>query len=113
MRRCGLSGISARAQRQARHLRGVRAQAKVPVVRRDPRTDPQEGDVLLEMGGDRQIVVDMVRGDEVFYRVVRGPALLNAVRKPIAEWREQAPDGCLLCSANDTGEATDEKPPSQ
>ena len=42
------------------------------MTRRDPRTDPQEGDVLYQANGTRELHVEKVDGEEVGYRVTDG-----------------------------------------
>lgn len=47
---------------------------------RDPRTDPREGDELIEMGGSR-VLINAVEDDTVCYRVTDGDGgLLGAFR---------------------------------
>ena len=76
-------------------MRMVPAQGGVPVVRRDPRTDPQEGDVLYQANGTRELHVEKVDGEEVAYRVTDGHGgLLGAYRLPLCNWRESAPYTC-------------------
>ena len=65
------------------------------MTRRDPRTDPQEGDVLYQANGTRELHVEKVDGEEVAYRVTDGKGgLLAAYRTPIINWRESAPYTC-------------------
>ena len=64
-------------------------------MRRDPRTDPQEGDVLYQANGTRELHVEKVDADEVGYRVTGGNGgLLAAYRIPLSNWRETAPYTC-------------------
>jgi hypothetical protein len=70
-------------------------------MRRDPRTDPREGDVLSQASGTRELHIDHVGmpsdGDEteVYYRVTDGlGGLLAASRTPLSVWRESAPYTC-------------------
>jgi hypothetical protein len=65
------------------------------MTRRDPRTDPQEGDVLYQASGTRQLLIDKVDSEEVAYRVTDGHGgLLGAYRTPLLNWRESAPYTC-------------------
>lgn len=64
-------------------------------MRRDPRTDPKEGDVLHQASGPLQLLVDKVDSEEVAYRVTDGHGgLLGAYRTPLSIWREAAPHTC-------------------
>ena len=64
-------------------------------ITRDPRTDPQEGDVLYQAGGTRELHVEKVDAEEVAYRVTDGKrGLLGAYRTPLFNWRESAPYTC-------------------
>ena len=64
-------------------------------MKRDPRTDPKEGDVLYQARGTRELLVDKVDGEEVAYRVTDGRGgLVGAYRIPLANWRESAPYTC-------------------
>ena len=64
-------------------------------MRRDPRTEPQEGDVLYQAGGRRELHVDKVDVEEVAYRVTDGAGgLLGAYITPLSNWRESAPYTC-------------------
>lgn len=64
-------------------------------MRRDPRTNPQEGDVLWQANGAREIHIDRVDAEEVAYRVTDGRGgLLGAYRTPLHNWRESAPYTC-------------------
>lgn len=64
-------------------------------MRRDPRTDPHEGDVLYQAGGTRELHVDKVDSEEVAYRVTDGAdGLIAAHRTPLCDWRESAPYTC-------------------
>ena len=65
------------------------------MTRRDPRTDPREGDVLYQANGTRELHVEKVDGEEVAYRVTDGNGgLLAAYRTPLINWRESAPYTC-------------------
>jgi hypothetical protein len=64
-------------------------------MRRDPRTDPQEGDVLHQANGTRELHVERVDANEVAYRVTDGNGgLLAAYRTPLVNWCESAPYTC-------------------
>ena len=64
-------------------------------MRRDPRIDPQEGDVLYQANGTRELHVEKVDAEEVCYRVTDGDGgLLASYRTPLANWRESAPYTC-------------------
>lgn len=55
---------------------------------RDPRHDPQEGDELRDVDSDQIALVDLVRGGEVYYRIVTADgALVAAYRQRIGLWR--------------------------
>ena len=61
-------------------------------MRRDPRTDPQEGDVLYRADGTRELHVEKVDREEVVYRVTDGNGGLRAAyRTPLINWRDSAP----------------------
>lgn len=62
---------------------------------RDPRTEPQEGDILKEKNGTRELHVDMIKRGQVYYRCTDGHGgLLAAYRTPINNWRALAPVYC-------------------
>lgn len=64
-------------------------------MKRDPRTAPQEGDVLYQANGTRELHVDKVDAEEVGYRVTDGNGgLLGAYRLPLINWRKSAPYTC-------------------
>ena len=68
---------------------------KERTMRRDPRIDPQEGDVLCQANGTRQLLIDKVDECEVAYRVTDGRGgLLGAYRTPLSNWRKSAPYCC-------------------
>ena len=105
--RCPFCGRKMKGRHNARSTRAenleyvehqgqaLRAVASGAVLQRDPRTDPQEGDVLHQANGTRQLLIDKVDGEEVAYRVTDGHGgLLGAYRTSLLNWRKPAPYTC-------------------
>ncbi|MEA3225093.1 MAG: hypothetical protein U9Q07_04020 [Planctomycetota bacterium] len=58
-------------------------------MKRDPQIDPKEGDVLRQVPGTREILIDRVSDKEVAYRVTDGcGGLVGAYRMNLADWCE-------------------------
>jgi hypothetical protein len=83
-------------EKDVRALKGLAATTdEEPLCVRDPRVDPEEGDVLWNTDGTREIIIDKVDAKEVAYRVTDGRGgLARATRVPLASWREVAPSIC-------------------
>ena len=70
-------------------------------MKRDPRNDPRERDMLRERSGQRYIIVDRVTKEEVAYRVTdQWGGLLAAYRTPLENWHRLAPDTCSTMQSN-------------
>jgi hypothetical protein len=60
-------------------------------MKRDPRINPMECDVLYQAGGNKELHVDRVTDREVAYRVTDSHGgLLGAYRTPLLVWRGSA-----------------------
>jgi len=64
-------------------------------MRRDPRTDPREGDVLYQAEGTRELLIDKVDSETVAYWVrIEHRCSMVAYRVTDGHWRESAPYTC-------------------
>ncbi len=64
-------------------------------MKRDPRTNPCEGDILFQADGTRILYVDKADSKEVAYRVTDGcGGLLGAYRMSLSNWLKSAPYTC-------------------
>lgn len=75
-------------------------------MRRNPRTDPREGDVWYQANGTRELHVDKVDAQEVVCCVTDGcGGLLGSHIIPLSDWRESTPSTCdeseMSCPACD------------
>jgi hypothetical protein len=83
-------------EKEVKELKGLAVTTdEEPLCVRDPRNNPQEGDVLWNTEGTREIHIDRVDTKEVAFRVTDGcGGLVRASRVPLASWREVAPSIC-------------------
>lgn len=65
------------------------------IIMRDPRTEPEEGDILRSSKDDKKIIIDIIKDDYVYYRVFCSNELIAFYKSTLSNFLRLAPEQCL------------------